>query len=69
MSDEHSCATCAHRYGVVREFWKCQATGFFCSTETKFGGICAANNGDMRLWEPRRPWYRRVIRFFIGAKA
>lgn len=68
MSDERNCATCAHRYGSVRTYWQCQATGFFCSTETKCGGVCA-KGGVMRLWEPRRPWYRRLIRFFIGVKA
>lgn len=68
MSDERNCATCAHRHGLVREFWKCQATGWFCSTEAKYGGICRRTSG-FALWEPRRPIQQRVIRFFVGAKA
>lgn len=68
MVDERNCATCAHRYGVFREFWQCQATGYFCRVEAQYGGACSQGKG-FALWEPRAPLHRRIIRIFTGAKA
>ena len=68
MSDERNCVTCAHRYGVSRTYWRCQATGYYCDvTSASTSNRCV--EPTRKLWEPRRPWYRRVVRFFVGVKA
>jgi hypothetical protein len=66
MKDERNCATCAHRYGLARTFWQCQVTGYFCKTEATYGGKCV-QGGEMKLWTPRKPLHRRIIRVFVGA--
>jgi hypothetical protein len=68
MTDERNCATCAHRHGEFREFWQCQATGLYCNVEARHGGDCIKKGKEFSLWQPRRSFVRRVIRFFVGAK-
>jgi len=68
MMDERNCATCAHRWGLFRDFWKCTATGHFCENEAAHFGRCTKGN-DFPFWEPRRPLLRRIARFFAGTNS
>ena len=65
MTDEQNCATCAHRYGALRTYWRCQAVGFFCDIEMQRGGKCS-NGNDLLLWTPRRSLRQRFMRLIFG---
>ena len=69
MSDERNCGTCAHRESSpLSSLWRCSRTGFFCDTEVQYGRRCA-QGGELKLWAPRPPLHRRIIRIFTGVKA
>lgn len=60
MSASNGCHNCVHRYGWVREFWKCDRVGLYTSTEMKFGGRCA-HDQELLLWAQRPSLLGRVI--------
>jgi hypothetical protein len=57
------CHNCVHRFGLLRDFWKCSRTGWFTDVEMKFGGRCAEGKvgSDLRLWAQRPSLVGRVI--------
>lgn len=63
-SDERNCHTCAHRAGFYDE---CALTGYLCYTEVRHPSTSRCLP-ELKLWEPRRPWYIWVWRKFVGIK-
>jgi hypothetical protein len=57
------CHNCAHRFGLLRDFWKCGRTGFYTEVEMRFGGRCAEGKtgSKLLLWSPRPSFLRRVV--------
>jgi hypothetical protein len=64
MSTTKGCYNCMHRYGWVKEYWKCSRTGFYVSTEMKYGGRCAEGERgtELRLWAPRQSLLGRIFK-------
>jgi hypothetical protein len=58
------CKTCEHRRGSG-EFMKCDATGYYASTERKHGP-CGPQSA---LWTPRRGFKRRMFDWWNGVTA
>lgn len=67
MPKTRNCTTCAHRLGLRRHFWRCQATGYACIVEARHGGPCSTPEA-FALWKRRESLARRFVTLFAGGR-